>query len=173
MFSKSVHKVVLIGQPRVGKTTLRRKYMGESFEEKYITTLGVEFSVKQINEKSSLHIWDLAGQVGFTSIRKRYYGGAAGALVLFDLTVPETLESLDFWFTELKTSVNREIPIFLLGNKVDLLTESYYPISSQMILKKRLEITEKFGYNVEYFQTSSLTGKNVKEVFDAMLTLLL
>ena len=147
--------------------------MGESLEEKYISTLGVEFSVKQISEKSSLHIWDLAGQAGFTSIRKRYYGGAAGAFILFDLTLPDTFECLNHWFKELAASVDKKIPIFLLGNKVDLITSEHQPISDLMVQNKCLEIKEKFGFDVKYFQTSSLTGKNVTSVFRTMLTLLL
>ena len=67
-----IFKVVLIGDGAVGKTSLRRNYLGKSFRENYLMTIGADFSVKQVPYEDyivSLQIWDLAGQPRFSEVR--------------------------------------------------------------------------------------------------------
>ena len=39
-------KVVLLGDGAVGKTSIRRIFMGERFQKDYLITLGADFAVK-------------------------------------------------------------------------------------------------------------------------------
>ncbi|MHA2089505.1 MAG: hypothetical protein ACW98K_01495 [Candidatus Kariarchaeaceae archaeon] len=53
-------KLVLIGDSRVGKTSLRKRYMGEGFRGSYSATIGADFSVRVLRDKK-ITIYDLAG----------------------------------------------------------------------------------------------------------------
>ncbi|MCG3221459.1 MAG: GTP-binding protein, partial [Candidatus Heimdallarchaeota archaeon] len=72
---KRAYKIVLIGDPEVGKTSIRRKYMGKSFRADYLKTLGADFAATKVNVEGDtvlLTIWDLAGQSIFHGMRSSF-----------------------------------------------------------------------------------------------------
>ena len=98
-------KVVLLGEGSVGKTSLRRTYLGEGFRESYSMTIGADFAARRLNLEGwdiTSNIWDLAGQQRFKKLRETYYRGVSGALLVYDITRPETLEALPQWIEELQ-----------------------------------------------------------------------
>lgn len=117
-------KVVLIGEGAVGKTSLVRRYVDQSFDDNYITTLGVNVKKKIIPEyKTILSIWDIFGQKSLSpQLHSKYYRGAKGALLVFDITRKSTFDDLDGWITDLY-KVTGPIPIYVLANKVDLISD--------------------------------------------------
>ena len=79
-------KVCLIGDGYVGKTSIRRKYLKEGFKRSYIPTLGVDFAQKSLifeGNPTNLVIWDIAGQVAFQNLRRRYYEGSSGIILVY------------------------------------------------------------------------------------------
>lgn len=165
-------KLTLIGEGNVGKTSLRRTFLGETFREDYILTMGSDFASKKISLnkiKYNLLIWDLAGQPLFKDIRKAYYRGCRGALVLFDLTRIETFKLLPNWIEELASNnKSKRLPIVLIGNKVDLRSnkETMDPKYGQ---KYAEELSVWSGYEVPYIETSALSGENVDIVFTKLV----
>ena len=121
-------KVILAGEAAVGKTSLRRSYIGESFITNHLETIGADFASmpKEIKDLSVLfQIWDIAGQDVFEKVRMMYYRGSMGALMVFDATKTSTLKSLDGWIKELEEGSERGIvPFSILGNKMDLITKA-------------------------------------------------
>merc|ERR1712032_815588 len=67
-----------------------------------------------------LQIWDTAGQESFRSITRSYYRGAAGALLVYDITRRETFNHLTSWLDDARTHSNSNMTIMLIGNKSDL-----------------------------------------------------
>lgn len=175
MSIENTFKIVLIGDGQVGKTSLRRNYMGESFRTEYLMTIGADFSVKEVPYEDyilNLQIWDLAGQPRFKDVRGAYYAGAYGALVVFDITRPETFTSIDFWINEMiKYNDNKLIPMILIGNKADLRGET--PLETQV--PKRLAmayaqtLSEWSDFKVSYIETSAKTGQNVMRAFETLI----
>ncbi|MHA2252400.1 MAG: Rab family GTPase [Candidatus Kariarchaeaceae archaeon] len=167
-----VCKVVLIGAEGVGKTSLKRNYMGQGFRSSHLLTLGTEFSHKliKIDENISLNaqIWDLASQSAFESIRKqKYLKKTSGALLVFDLSRYETFLQLSHWLKELiDANPKSKLPILIIGNKNDLAKERAIPseeIEKYVIhLQKDKTIPSKW---IEYIETSAKTGENVEEGF--------
>ncbi|MFV2014680.1 MAG: Rab family GTPase, partial [Candidatus Heimdallarchaeota archaeon] len=88
--------MTLLGDAAVGKTSLRKKFMGEGFKKSYGMTIGADFAVYKM-AGYTLHIWDLAGQIRFSRILKAYYVGTVGSLIVFDVTNKESFHNLPSW----------------------------------------------------------------------------
>ncbi len=156
----------MLGEGAVGKTTLTNWFITGGFSSEYRATIGVNVLSKVIPEKNiKLNIWDLAGQPMFKKLRSSFFHGASGGLLVFDLTVPNTLSNLSSWIDEVNQVVN-DIPLILLGNKLDL-TE-LCSISEEEInffVKKHSNV-------VSLFFTSAIKGTNVIEAYNELISLL-
>ena len=168
-------KIILIGETGVGKTSLRRSYLGVGFESEHLTTIGADFAslVKKVNDiKITFQIWDLAGQDFFQAVRKVYYKGSLGALLIFDVTDLATLSALDSWVEELEESSGRGIiPFFILGNKIDLVSEKKLATIKTKAQKHTDKWNKKYsnnGFEVKLFFTSAKLGENVQEGFECL-----
>jgi small GTP-binding protein len=173
-------KVCLLGDGAVGKTALRERYLGKQFSSGYVMTIGADFAVKKTEIKSDgesgsqtvkFQIWDLAGQPRFNSVRELYYKGSHGGLLVFDITRRDSFNNLNAWVEELyKNSGRGNMPITLLGNKVDLRDETEDPVTEEeareyiKVLKKQYNIE----FEVPYLETSAKTGVNVEESFNLL-----
>lgn len=167
---KRAYKIVLIGDPEVGKTSIRRKYMGKSFRADYLKTLGADFAAQKVNvegESVLLTIWDLAGQSIFHGMRSSFYHGCKCALVVFDVTNPQTLENSYKWAEEAANYAKGSLKeIYLIGNKIDLVDDRLvYHDDIQLTAEK---FKQTFKFPVEKYETSALTGENIIELFEHM-----
>lgn len=167
---KRAYKIVLIGDPEVGKTSIRRKYMGKSFRADYLKTLGADFAAKKVNvdgELVLLTIWDLAGQSIFHGMRSSFYHGCKCALIVFDVTNPSSLENCLKWGEEaVKFSKNSLKKIYLIGNKIDLQDDR--AVQQADINKVASQFEKVIKFPVKTYETSALTGENINELFNHM-----
>jgi small GTP-binding protein len=170
-------RLTLCGDGAVGKTSIRKRYMGEGFKSNYLATLGADFSYKKFNppnaeEPIMFAIWDLAGQPAYGQVRKAYYDKTMGGLVIFDCTRPITFSNVKFWIDELwEYSGLGKIPILLIGNKYDLvdeLSESVDLKKGKKLARKLTKELEPYQSKVEFLQTSAKTGLNINEAFTLM-----
>ncbi|MCE7743427.1 MAG: GTP-binding protein [Candidatus Heimdallarchaeota archaeon] len=167
---KRAYKIVLIGDPEVGKTSIRRKYMGKSFRADYLKTLGADFAAQKVNvegESVLLTIWDLAGQSIFHGMRSSFYHGCKCALVVFDVTNPQTLENCYKWADEAAKYAKSSLKeIYLIGNKIDLVDDRLVtPVDIQSTAER---FEQAFKFPIEIYETSALTGENIIELFEHM-----
>jgi small GTP-binding protein len=167
---KRAYKIVLIGDPEVGKTSIRRKYMGKSFRADYLKTLGADFAAQKVNVEGELvllTIWDLAGQSIFHGMRSSFYHGCKCALIVFDVTNPSSLENCLKWGEEaVKFSKNSLKKIYLIGNKIDLQDDR--AVQQADINKVASRFEEVIKFPVKTYETSALTGENINELFNHM-----
>ena len=162
--AKYMFKIVLIGDGAVGKTSIRRRYMGEGFETDFLATMGADFAYLKIKideNEIEWQIWDLAGQPAFRNVMKAYFKGSMGALAVYDITQPKTLEGIDYWVQEaqLHSQTFPELPIVLIGNKIDLRNE--VPHSTKTIYG----FTKAKSLNAEFIETSAKTGEKIDDAF--------
>jgi small GTP-binding protein len=155
-------KVIAIGDGAVGKTSITLRFSTGVFRDSYIMTIGVDFAVKTIDvqtpegvKKVKLQIWDTGGQERFSYVRPLYYKGARGGILVFDVTKPESFESVPKWFEEVKKN-RGSIPLILVGNKVDL-------PDRKVSLDEAAQMAKKVG--MKYLETSAKTGASVDSVF--------
>lgn len=123
--STVMKKVCLLGDFSVGKTSLVRRFVEGRFDDRYLSTIGVKISRKELEREThtlNLLIWDLAGSEEFEHVSQRYLLGASGALIVCDLTRPDTVAVLED-YAEQMTAMNPDVAIVLIGNKVDLVEE--------------------------------------------------
>ncbi len=152
-----IRKVCLLGDGGVGKTSLIRRYVFDSFSDDYLMTFGTKVTKKVIQLDGvdlTLMIWDILGQQAQKSLHAAYYSGANGALIVGDVTREETLRHMPEWVEDFRKVVG-ERPIILLGNKSDLESE----VSSGVFS----EVTSALGSSLR--MTSAKTGKGVQESF--------
>ncbi|MHA2281491.1 MAG: Rab family GTPase [Promethearchaeota archaeon] len=157
------YKVIVCGDPSVGKTSTILRITDNAFIRTYIPTLGVSISEKQIkitDENVNLIFWDIAGQSKFEVMRRHFYQGAEGIIVIFDLTNRKSFESVSEWYRDIKKHLEiyqKTIVGFILGNKEDLVNERKVPAEEAKKVAKSL--------NIEYIETSAKTGKNLEKIF--------
>lgn len=164
-------KIVLLGDGAVGKTTLKRVFMGKGFEGRYLPTLGADVTLMTINIGSDTlkcRIWDLAGQPKFNNVRKLYYRGSIGAILVYDISVPESLYNLKNWIQELeKNNTRTKIPLVIVGNKTDLRPSipSCLTTEQGQIFTNSLGEELKIEDSLSFFETSAKSNTNVNDVF--------
>jgi small GTP-binding protein len=161
-----VKKIVLIGDESVGKTSMIRRFVLDKFDDKYISTLGTKVTKRNmtIRESTSVNnitfmIWDVMGQKKFEKIQSVAFKNSQGGFIVCDVTKGESLEHIEVWL-ELLYRVTRDIPLVLIGNKVDL--ESHREVTEEQLQ----ELATKYG--VPFYFTSAKTGENVNKAFLAL-----
>ncbi|ODM86644.1 Ras-related protein Rab-14, partial [Orchesella cincta] len=134
----------------VGKSCLLHQFTEKKFMADCPHTIGVEFGTRIIEvcgQKIKLQIWDTAGQERFRAVTRSYYRGAAGALIIYDITRRSTYNHLSSWLTDARNLTNPNTVIFLIGNKSDL--DGQRDVTYEEAKKFADENGLKFGENVE------------------------
>lgn len=159
-------KVLLTGAAAVGKTSLVQRFIKNRFAANYKLTVGVDILTKDVEfrqgEIATLSIWDIGGQQRFEFIRSTFYKGAAGALLVFDLTREQTYTETRKWLTEIRQFAGENIPFVLIGNKVDLIEDV-----GMVIDRKEAQAFAKKEGSI-YIETSAKTGIHVDEAFSEL-----
>ena len=156
-------KILLTGAAAVGKTSLVQRFIKNRFAANYKLTVGVDILTKDVEfrpgEVATLSIWDIGGQQRFEFIRSTFYKGAAGALLVFDLTRDQTYQETRKWLAEIRQFAGENIPFVLIGNKLDLIEDVGVVIDRD----EARQFAESEGSI--YLETSAKTGEGVDEAF--------
>jgi small GTP-binding protein len=157
-------KTVIVGDSSVGKTCLLHRFTREAYSEGSQPTLGVEFVSKLMDSPKGRHLelqlWDTAGQETFRTVTRGYYRSALVAYFVFDLAKGSSFASLDQWLSDVKSIVQSEIVLVLIGNKSDLETRDVDQAEVEAFVTKN---------KMKYFECSAKSGKNVLQAFTSVL----
>ena len=159
-------KICLLGDVNVGKTSIASRFCKNSFTDNYINTIGGAYQQQNIvlnnGAKIKLHIWDTSGQDRFRSMTNLYYRDAQVAILTYDVTNEQSLESLNYWLNELNDKVEIDnMLLCLAGNKSDIESSK-----RQVSTAKGKAFAEE--HNMIFYETSAKTGAGVKELFQAI-----
>jgi small GTP-binding protein len=156
---KYMFKIIMIGDAGVGKTTLMFRYLYEKFLYAVDTTIGVEFGSKITtveNVPVKLQLWDTSGQEKFRSITRCYYRGAAGCLLVYDITSWVSFSNILAWLSDYqKMGSHQQTEFVLVGTKNDL--------KEKRAVSYEEAKTFAHTHNMRFFETSS--KEDVSEIF--------
>jgi len=153
-------KFIIIGDAATGKSCILHRFIDDRFKRDSTHTIGVEFGSKIIElggKTAKLQVWDTAGQERFRSVTRSYYLGAAGAVLVYDISSRESYNHVSSWLADARSLATPDIVIVLVGNKVDM--------------EEKREVTfleaSRFAQENElmFLETSALNGTGVQEVF--------
>ncbi len=160
-------KVILLGDGGVGKTSIAKRYTAGTFSDTYKPSLGVDFMVKrtELNDrKFKMLVFDTAGQEFISTLRKRYYSGADGAIIVFDVTRKESFGDLKRWVDEVRGEIG-DVQTIFVGNKIDLV--------NQRVITKEEGIVFADNNNARYMEASALRDEGVTDIFIPFITKIL
>jgi small GTP-binding protein len=149
-------KICAAGSWGVGKTSLIRRYATNKFSSSYTPTIGVDITTKRVNVGNNLIkllLVDTAGQEYFGKIRKTYFEGAFGCIVVYDITRRESFLELDRWITDFRDAVGEKALIAIIGNKIDL--ENSRTVSHE----EGKNFTDQYG--VPFYECSAKLGGDI------------
>ena len=162
--NRTVIKIALLGDSRVGKSTIVNKFINIDFKDDLLSTIGsdrfeTKFTLKN-GEKIKLIIWDTAGQERFRSIALKALKAVQGVILVFDLSKRDTFENVNKWIET--ANENLKTPnLVLFGNKADL---------DKTMWKVTKEEAEDFAHklNMKYFETSAKTRQGLEDGFSSI-----
>ncbi|MFX0113981.1 MAG: Rab family GTPase, partial [Candidatus Hodarchaeota archaeon] len=163
-------KIVILGDPDVGKTTISDSLVRDEFAPEYLMDIGAQsFKHKVRIGKSAIstQIWDPTGKQQLEDVDKDFYAEASGAFIVFDVTKPRSFGTVEQWIDEIWNYSKRgPIPLIILGNKVDQrgldLLDSVDDSHAFDLAEALDEFTaKKHGFRVSYFPVSAVTGRNL------------
>ncbi len=154
-------KLILGGEGGVGKTSLVHRFVEDSFQTDYKSTIGTSIMKKEcefegLDSKVRFVIWDLAGQAQFKRVRKSYLSNAETGILVFDVTRKETYDKIESWYKEI-LDASSTISLILVANKVDMEGERVVTTEQGEGLAEKL--------NLSYIETSAKTGENIDDAF--------
>ncbi len=172
-----IMKAVLIGDGAVGKTSIRRNYLGEDFTEGHIATIGVDLATKRVlfdKEIVKFIIWDLAGQPTFEKVRGHYYSGCNGICLVYSVTNRESFDNASKWLVEAFKNMGPLPPTVIIANKIDLryTTDKKKYVSREEGEEFTRYFIEKLDVPAIYRETSAKTGSGVQDTFTELLRMM-
>ena len=166
--TKPRYKTILLGNAGVGKTSLKRTFLGMEFVDNYTLTIGSDYASKELG-RTTLQIWDLAGQPGFQESLDNYFVDTDSAILVFDIANPKSFEAIPKWAELLTIKKRGQVPMIIVGNKSDLRLRSYDEVAYNKALEFAAEMTNNSLFEIPYFEASALTGLNVNFIFDHLI----
>ena len=161
-YSLKLHvKLISVGDVEVGKSSLIKRYCEGSFVSDYITTIGIDYGVKKVPFNDTLvniNIFDLSGDDDYKPVRINYYKDSLGVLMVYDVNIKATFDSLPKWEKEAENNGLdlKKCIVVLMGNKTDI--------------KKRevkTEVAKEWakGRGYYFYEGSAKSGQNITEAF--------
>ena len=160
-----VFKLVVLGEPGVGKSSLVNRFVHDRFATSYTFTIGLDIMTKRLvideDKRIRFIIADIGGQERFSVLRPRFYLGSKGGFLVFDLSRKETLYALETWKQDFEAVISN--PNFMvIGNKSDLVSQR--EVSEEEAISF---ITNTLNLPASsYIEASAKTGSEVERAFE-------
>ncbi|CAJ1336723.1 unnamed protein product [Effrenium voratum] len=156
------YKIVILGEGRVGKTSLLRRYVSQSFNDEEASTQSAAYLDKTVQLRGTqvqLSLWDTAGQERYHALAPIYYRNADGALLVYDITDAESFRRVAKWVEELQVA-GTQCALAIVGNKSDLQSQARVPKADAEAYARSI--------NARHSMASAKLGHGVEEAFGAL-----
>lgn len=158
-----MYKILVLGESNVGKTSLIKRFVEDTFPLDYKSTVGVDYKIKCVNineyQAVKLSIWDTAGQERYRSIARSYLNNAQGIILCYDISDKNSFVDLaNFWISFARSYALKSIcRLIIVATKLDK------KINRKVTYEEAKKLADDLG--LKYFETSALKNLNVNEVF--------
>ena len=157
------YKVLLLGDSTVGKTCFLKRYLDDTFQDVYLSTIGFDFKFKTVTlsngNQIKLQIWDTVGEERYRTIAKSYYKGAHGIVLIYDITNKTSFKNIKKWISQIKEELSNKISIVLVANKIDM---------PERIVSEEDGKNLANSMNLQIFEASARDNINVSEAFQEL-----
>ena len=155
-------KLILVGDGKVGKTSIITQYMTGTFKEDYVMTTNQDKSIKEIElkngEKICLEIWDTIGQEHFAATNKIFMKNSKIALLVYDITNQKSFDNLQKYYKQIDEVVGLDnIHIGVAANKSDLYDEQIVASNIGKEYADKIKAT--------FFETTATDYENIENLF--------
>ena len=154
--------VIMLGDSNVGKTSILKKFVDNTFSDQLACTVNVEFKTKNLkidnNLYAQLSLYDTAGQEKFRSLTRQYYNRANGIVLVYDLTNEISFNKLNSWVKEINDNAGN-VEAILVGNKSDLNDRKISKLQAKNYAKDK---------NFKYIEVSAKEGTNILLLFEEL-----
>ncbi len=160
-------KVTILGEGRVGKTSLLQRFAKGTFDEDSKSSISAAMLdlcvISPVNgiTKVGLKIWDTAGQEKFRCIAPMYYKDADAVILVYNVTDAKSFSELQFWLDEVREKARENCIVAVAGNQADRVEEE------KVSLAEATEFANKNG--ALFFLTSAKEGMNVNDLFHEVI----
>ena len=151
-------KILIVGDTNVGKTNILYRYFDNQYNQHYMATTGIDLKSTTIElkgKKLRIQLWDTAGQEKYRAITSNLFLKVQGFLVVYDITNERSFINLKEWVKSIKEECGSHIPMIIIGNKNDL--------ENERLISKNDAVSYAKKEKLEYIETSSKSGENIKE----------
>jgi Ras-related protein Rab-21 len=163
--SERPYKVCLLGEGRVGKTSILLRFVRGAFDDRQTSTISASCFDKRVpiggGEQVRVSLWDTAGQERFHALGPLYYRDADGALLVYDITDEQSFLRVKEWVKELRKMLGEDIVIAIAGNKVDM--------EKQRNVDKDAALQYTASVGGSHHLTSAKSGAGINEAFSELL----
>ena len=155
-------KIITLGESGVGKTSIIRRYIHNIFDENNLSTIGLNFSFKEVKLKDgniiNLKLIDTAGQEKYRALAKSYFKNVDAALFVFAINSQESFDNIKNWIKLFDDNHNGKtgIPKYLIGNKSD---------QERVVQDDLIEQLKNEYKDYKYFETSAKNNDGIENLF--------
>ena len=149
-------KIIVIGDPRDGKTSIISRMVDDKFDINSKSTTGVDMHVVTINDQKYT-IWDTAGQEEYNLVTSNFYRNADGVLLIHDISNPTTSVNIRNWILRVHAYCNPSVPILIISNKNDL--------------EGKRSSVKIDGLVLDHATTSALTGDGMAKIKNFLISI--
>ena len=159
-----IFKIITIGNSGVGKTSIIKRYVHNSFDEQSLSTIGIGIAFKEVTLKNGksikLKFIDTAGQETYKALTKTYYKNTDGVLFIFSLDDRKSFVEISDWIKSFKNANNDNIPKYLIGNKSDL--------NEKCVEEEEIKQLKEEHDLISCFYSSAKTNTNIDPIFQEL-----
>ena len=175
------YKFILLGDSSVGKSSIFKRLLGNSFSKNQISTLGTEKAIlnfddleidKNTRQNFKIVLFDTAGQERYRAITKSYFRDSQGIVLIYSIVDEESFKHIEAWLDSIKDSLSdwkrSGYIVMLLGNKLDIAEEHK---EQRMILKEEAEkiCSEQGIYWGGECSAKTFDENKFKEIFEKFM----
>ena len=166
------HKVIIVGDPGVGKTALEQACLRD-ITHYSPNNIALSYKIREI-ENCGIDIWDIKDKSDCFAINLNLIRNIHLAILVFDVSNRTSFENLEKWIKLIiqENNLGLMVPAIIIGNKIDLRKTNANHVSTREGMEYADQASRRFQIPIHYVETSIVKDINIEAVSDLMYDLI-